>query len=213
MNKEAYLKAIMNGLNCSKKDKRRIYEDLKNDIDLRLENGEKLEEIIEQMGTPEEMVTELTENMNLKPIKSNKKLFIGIISGVLVIFIVGFIAYQIFIPKQTMLADSNIFDQEMVEKKADEVVHLLDERNIDTVLDMCDDRLRSSLDTEGLLKILDEMNFNGLEKLDNAYAFEVSSVLDGTYATCIVNASYENSIATYTLSFDQDLNLIGLYVK
>lgn len=213
MNKEVYLKAIINGLNCSKKDKRRIYEDLKNDIDSRLENGEKLEEIIEHMGTPEEVVIELTENMDLKPVKSKKKLFIGIISGVVVIFLVGFIAYQILVPKQTMLADSNIFDQEMVEKKADEVVYLLDERNLDAILEMSDEQLRNSLDTQGLLDLLDEMNLTNLEKVDNAYAFEISSVFDGTYATCIVNASYQDSIATYTISFDQDLNLFGLYVK
>ena len=40
MNKEKYLHKVIKYLSCSKKDKKRIYEDLSADIDEALENGE-----------------------------------------------------------------------------------------------------------------------------------------------------------------------------
>lgn len=85
MTKEKYLQTIMNGLNVSKKDKQRIYEDLNSDIETALENGETWQEIYERLGSAEEVLEELKENFEEAPKKSNKKIIIGIVAAVLIV--------------------------------------------------------------------------------------------------------------------------------
>lgn len=52
-----------------------------------------------------------------------------------------------------------------------------------------------------------------IEKIDDKASVEITQMGLEPYATCELAVSYENSILTYMISFDQDMKLAGLYVK
>lgn len=55
MNKKQYIKKVIRLLGCSRQQKRKIQLDLENDIEMALKQGESLEDIMQRMGTPEEV--------------------------------------------------------------------------------------------------------------------------------------------------------------
>ena len=62
MTKEKYIEEIIRRLKLSKNTKTRIRQDLFQDIQTAMDQGETLEEIISRMGTPEEAAQEFNES-------------------------------------------------------------------------------------------------------------------------------------------------------
>ena len=64
MSKEEYIKSIIKLLDCDKKEKRRIASDLENDISSALQHGESMSEIMDRMGSPEEIAEDFMYNIH-----------------------------------------------------------------------------------------------------------------------------------------------------
>ena len=64
MSKEEYIKSIIKLLDCNKKEKRRIASDLENDISSALQHGESMSEIMDRMGSPEEIAEDFMYNIH-----------------------------------------------------------------------------------------------------------------------------------------------------
>ena len=77
MNAEQYVNAVAKKVKCGKDRKREIKKQLMADIETRMEQGERPEEIISRMGTAEEMADGFNETIpaaEQKQYKRNKTL-------------------------------------------------------------------------------------------------------------------------------------------
>ena len=66
MNAKKYVNAIVRKIKCNGKKKKEIKKQLLMDINMRMKQGERLEEIISQMGTVKEIADGFNENISLK---------------------------------------------------------------------------------------------------------------------------------------------------
>jgi hypothetical protein len=111
---------------------------------------------------------------------------------------------------------SEKFSTDTITKEALNTVLLINQYDYEAVVNLVRDDLKAQI-TPQVLK--DAWN-NSLIKLGN-YKKISSTIVQGTkdkttseeYAVAIVNVEYENGKAIFTLSYDVDMNLVGLYMK
>lgn len=214
MNQDKYIKMVLKEINCSKKDKLKIKEDLKNDIALSLANNETWEEIEERLGTPKELANELNENFD-QPIKINSKknLIIGIFIGIGIVIIVGVCAFNYFIPKSDSIDESKIFDETTLNEKVQVVIDCLNADDYDKLMSISDDLMQKSSTREGLNGAIATLGDLGdFKSVTRANFVEVKDQ-GKLIAVGEIVALYEHKSVTYTISFDEDMKLIGLYMK
>lgn len=81
MNAKQYIREIIQRTCLPSRERKRLRQDLENDIETALERGESIEQIIERMGEPDKIAAELYENYTGSPVrpfreyKSKKTLF------------------------------------------------------------------------------------------------------------------------------------------
>lgn len=213
MNKNKYIKSVLKLLRCSKRQKKTIQLDLENDIDMALKNGESLEEIIQRMGTPEAVAKEFNENMGVSSRRSYKKI-IGIVIGIVVVLGLGiFLFIRSIMPEYQELGTSGLFKQDTVEQQMEQVI--LDVSHLDTqaILKKCDEKMKETM-TESLLKesVSSLGELGNYQRITSQRYVEVKQNND----VCVVGevvALYELRSVTYTITFNQNYELMGLYMK
>lgn len=112
------------------------------------------------------------------------------------------------------LADT--FDKDEVTARAEDVVGLINDRDYEAVTDQVREDLRDQLTADTLRDAWDAT-------LDTSGAFEEyksetvigqkSKSTGEDYAVAVLVGKYENATRTFTLSMDQNLDLVGLYMK
>lgn len=143
----------------------------------------------------------------------NKKAY-TMITTVIAIVIVG-IGMFLWIQKQNIgLENSTIFSTEVVEAEMKNVIELLNKEDYDSLQAISDDTMKEFLTPEvwGEAKQQFSENWGALEKLGTIYLSEAEQ--DGAVlAAGQVKATYENVKVTYTIVFNQEMQLAGLYIK
>ena len=111
---------------------------------------------------------------------------------------------------------SDQFNEQDVTAAAEQVVTLLNEGNYQGVTDIT----RSDLQDELSADVLENALSGILESAGSFQSFSKTTVVgseDNTtgedYGLAIVVAEYENGKLTYTITVDQNLQIVGLYVK
>ena len=108
------------------------------------------------------------------------------------------------------------FDEDTVIARAEEVANLVIDRDYEEICQMFRDDVAEELSPEYLSEQLDDMlDANGeFKKIRGAAAFGQTSE-DGSenYAMAIVLTKFEHGKRSFTVSFDEDMELIGLYMK
>lgn len=214
MNQDKYIKEVLKAIKCSRKDRNKISGDLKSDIELSLANNETWEEIEARLGSPKELATELNENFDF-PIKSNSKrnLFIGMMIGVVIIIIVAICMFNYFIPKNSSITKSKVFDENTLNEKTQVVIDCINTDNYDKLMNISDELMQKSITHEGLNEAIDTLGDLGeFKSITRTYFVEVKDK-GNLMAVGEVVALYEKTSVTYTISFDEDMKLIGLYMK
>lgn len=115
---------------------------------------------------------------------------------------------------ENALADC--FDEAQVQAKAEEVAMLVISRNYATVCSMFREDLAAELTPEYLASQLDAMlDENGEFEKFRATASAGQKSADGeeNYAMTMVLAKFEDGKRTFTITFDENMDLIGLYMK
>ena len=64
MTKDKYIKEISKKLLCKKDKKAEIIKQITSDIDIAIENGSKIEDVLVNMGTPSEVASEFNDNFD-----------------------------------------------------------------------------------------------------------------------------------------------------
>lgn len=211
MNKEQYIKLVMKKLGCTKKEKEKIKVDLNNDIEMALKNGETFEDIMKRMGTPEELAQEFNDNLGVVYKKSHKKLIIGIIIGVVAVIIAIVLYIQSLIPDINPLGTSGLYQESEVHQWNVEAIGYLNQNDYDSLHQMLSPDLRDRLDD--ILKAKNDLGELGnFEKITSEQSVEAKQKGELLVASEVV-ALYEKRSVTYTISFNESGQMVGIYMK
>jgi len=215
MTAEKYVKDIVKGIQCDKKRGKDIQKQLLSEVKERMAAGEKLEDIMESMGNVKEIAASFNETPTIVMNKSHtmKKLMMAILPLVAIIVAMVVIAVLI-LPKQSDLAKSEIFNVDEVNAAVVQTIDLLDANDYEALQKNARDDMKNVLTEDVMKPVKDKMMDDWGERtsMGNIYAVEITQKKDH-FATCQVSAAYENINVTYTISFDENMHVAGLYVK
>lgn len=215
MDAKQYVNAIVRKIKCNGKKKKEIEKQLLLDIQMRIKQGERLEEIISQMGTVKEIADSFNENISRKEQKQyvrNKVMKIVIPIILVLVFLILFV-YWMF-PKSFDMEQSKYFNKEQVETAMKETIELLDAGDYIALQDRSTSQMQTLLnaetmeDAKGLLS--DDW---GERKLFGAVYMVEMIQGNRHFAVGEITVTYENVSATYRLTYDEDMRLSGIYVR
>ena len=213
MNKERYMSVFKKSLGCNKEKKNLICEELDADIQEAMKNGESWSDIQERLGEPHVLANEFNENLGVKNSSPKKKVWIYIGIVVIGLLLAGFFYINSLIPQVSNIGTSGYFQQSEVEKQSLDIVFNLSQRNYQAIHDISNQELQGALSQERL-----ETAVNGLgdigefEKITSQNYTEVTQKGEVNVVGELV-ALYDQRSVTYTISFDKDMKLSGLYMK
>ena len=213
--KEKYIKQIMKLLTCSKKRKEEIKQQLVSDIDAAVTSGEKEEDVIKRMGTAKKIADAFNQSFSPEEVKAYKKELRKrrVLDIVLVMLVIAFGLWWMM-PKNKVLEDSDRFQTATVEAQAKEVVQMLDNGDYDGLRKMAVDKLAPMINEEEMEHARDNLAEDWGKLLNYGSIYMVESVQRGQRSAVVqMSISYENASVTYTISFDKNMKLNGLWMK
>ena len=215
MDAKKYVNAIVRKIKCNGKKKKEIKKQLLMDIDMRMKQGEWLEEIISQMGTVKEIADGFNENISLKEQKQyarNKVLKIAIPIIAVLAFLILFVYW--IIPKSFDIEQSKYFNREQVEAAMKETIELLDERDYIALQESAIPQMQSLLNAETMDDVKGALSDDWGERKLFGAVYMVEMVQGNVhFAVGEITVTYENVSATYRLTYDKDMRLAGIYVR
>ena len=212
MNKERYMSIFKKSLGCHKEKKNLICEELDADIQEAMKSGESWSEIQKRLGEPHILANEFNENLGVKKSSMKKKIWISI--GIIIVLLVaGFFYISSSIPKVNNIGTSGYFQQSEVERQSLEVIVNLSQRNYQAIHDLSNQELQEALSQERLQSAVNGLGDIGkFEKITSQNYAEVTQKGEVNVVGELV-ALYDQRSVTYTISFDKDMKLSGLYMK
>lgn len=219
MNAEKYVNNILKKVKCSKVKKSEIREQLLSDIHMRMDNGEAFDLIMQDMGTPGEISEEFNQNLTESEKKAYKKRkiikIIIFVTVVILIILLSLISYLRWLfPKVSEMGSSGIFSQEIVEEKAKDIVLLLEQNDFDALKAESIEEMQSVLTPESFEqpRSLISDNWGQMESFGTIYTCEFKQ-RGQIFVMAQVNVSYENVNVIYSITFDKDMKLAGIYMR
>lgn len=213
MDAEKYVKKIVRNLKCTGAKKKEIGDSLLSDIAARREQGEAMEQIMESMGSPEEIAEAFSQNLSDADRKAYKRRRIGMTIGQIVAALVflSVLAWWM-IPKPAALGDD--LSQEAVTASVENVVVMLNQNDFDGLQELAVDELKSKLTQETMDEVRKGISedWGEMQSIGKVYMQGLKQKGKVMVVTQ-VNAVYENVSVVYTISFDEDLRLGGLYMR
>ncbi|MBD5458530.1 MAG: DUF3887 domain-containing protein [Lachnospiraceae bacterium] len=215
MEAEKYVNGIVREIKCTNMKKKEIKAQLLSDISMRQESGESMEQIMESMGTAKEIAEAFEQNLSEADKKAYKKrkIWMTIGSIVLVLFFLCLFVWW-YIPKAVDISGDARFTQEKVAVEVEKVIELLDENDYESLQGMAIDEIRTMLNQETVGGVKDAISTDWGERqsIGNVYmggAKQKGKMLVVTQ----VDAIYENVSVVYTISFDENMKLAGIYMR
>lgn len=108
------------------------------------------------------------------------------------------------------------YDQATLELKAQEVIDLMESYQVKKVIERLRDDIQAMITSEELLINL-EAKYDQVGASHSEIKYTIGDTqdpqTDETYALVIAQVEHENGTSTYTLSFNLDYELVGLYIK
>lgn len=215
MDADKYVNAIARKIKCGGKRKKEIKKQLMTDIDMRMKQGEQLEEIILQMGTAKEIADGFNENISSKEQKRyarNKVLKIVLPIVVVLVFLVLYGYWML--PKSFDIGQSKCFDQEQVEAAMKETIELLDAGDYAALQESTIPQMQSLLNAETMDKAKGALSDDWGERKQFGAVY-MAELIQGNkhFAVGEITVTYENVSATYRLTYDEKMRLSGIYVR
>ena len=213
MNAEKYVKDIVNRLKCTGKKKKEIQNQLLSDIAARREQGEALEQILAGMGSPKEIAEAFCQNLSDAERKAYRRRKIGQTVGGIVIVILFMAALSWWmIPKPVALGDSP--SQEEITASVENVIELLNKNDFETLRSISTEKLQPVLTQETIDKVRQNIadDWGEMQSIGKVYLQGIKQ--KGRFMIVTqVDVIYEQVSTVYTISFDKDLRLEGLYMR
>ncbi len=213
MNAEKYVKEIVTKVKCTGAKRKEIGSQLLSDIAARREQGETLEEIMESMGQPQEIAEAFCQNLSDADKKAYRRSRIRKIAVdiVLMLIVVSILTWWMM-PKPAVLGDD--LSQEEIEASVENVISLLNEDDFDGLQDIATEELKDKLTLETIDSVRQDISedWGGMQSIGRVYAQGIKQKGDLIIVTQ-TDAIYENVSVVYTISFDENLKLGGLYIR
>lgn len=219
MTAEKYVSIVAKQLKCSGTKRKEIKQQLLEDISSGLAEDADIEQIISRMGTPAEVAGEFNENMPAEELKKFSKIktvkIVGIVIGVIAVVIAALAAAAFWLlPTSYQFGSSGLFNEETVKSQIKVVVEKVSEEDYEYLRNNCASRMRSVLSDDTMNKAKNQVSedWGELKEYGNIYLFEMKQQ-GHNYVVGQVNVIYENVAVTYTITFDKDMKLDGIYMK
>ena len=215
MTAEAYVKQIVKKVKCDKKRKLDIEKQLLYEIEERTESGEELQDILSGMGSVEEIAAGFNESMSeadQKRYRRSKSVKILVVAAVVFLALAAVAAW--FLPRVNAIESSSIFTRAGVEQKLVEVINFLDEDDYESLQAVSTDQMVKVLTKDYMSAAKQQLSedFGGRTSVGTIYMQEIRQ-RGQCVAVCQVSVTYENVSVVYTISFDKDMKLAGLYMR
>lgn len=215
MNEQQYVDAIARKIRCTGKRKKEIEKQLLTDIQMRVKQGEELEEIISQMGTAAEIADGFNENISLEEQKRygrNKVLKI-VIPVVVILILLGSLVYWVF-PKTADIEQSRYFNKEQVEAAMKETVELLDAGDYEALQENAVSKMKPYLTEKTVDEIRRTLSDDWGERKQFGAVYMVELIqANKHFAVGEMTVTYDNISVTYRLTYDEDMRFAGVYVR
>lgn len=215
MSAEKYVKDIVSKIKCTGAKKKEIEKQLLSDISMRMEQGESLEQIMESMGTAQEIADAFSQNLPEAERKIQRKKRIGIIIVMIVtgVFLLGAYVWWIF-PKPLDIKNIESVTEEAVDAQVETVVTLLNGNDFETLRGMAIDEMQNVLTQEVIDQARDPISDDWGEMLMVGFTYVQGIQQKGrVFIVTQTDVMYENVSVTYTITFDEDLKLAGVYMR
>lgn len=219
MTAEKYVQLVGKKLKCSGAKRREIRRQLLDDISAEQAGGVQIEQIIGRMGTPAEVAKEFNENMSDEELKkfSRTKTFkiAGIIAGVIaVVAVLLFVAVFWLLPTSYEFGSSGLFEEDAVKAQLQVVVEKVGEGDYEYLKNISSERMKKGISDDVINKVKNQISddWGNFNKYGNIYLFEMKQQ-GSNYVVGQVNVTYENVVVTYTITFNKDMKLDGIYLK
>ena len=214
MTAESYVKQIVKRVKCDKKRKQDIEKQLLCEIEERTGAGENLQDILSEMGTVEEIAAGFNEGISeadRKRYRRNK--LVKILVPIVVVLLILIVLVVWYLPKVNEIEDSDIFVRADVEQKLVEVITLLDQDDYEG-LQAVSTRQMANVLHDNLPPVKQQISEEFGERISvgTIYMQEVRQ-MSQSFAICQVTVSYENVSVVYTITFDGNMKLAGLYMR
>ena len=215
MTAEAYVKQIVKKVKCDRKRKLDIEKQLLYEIEERIESGEALQDVLSEMGTAEEIAAGFNEGISetdRKKYRRNTLMKILILVAVILLALIAVAAW--YLPRVNAIESSSIFTRADVEQILVEVITLLDEDDYESLQEVSTSQMAGVLTMDYMSAAKQQLSedFGGRTSVGTIYMQEIWQ--RGQYvAVCQVTVTYENVSVVYTISFDEDMKLAGLYMR
>ena len=215
MDEKRYVNAVARKLKCGGKRKKEIKRQLLSDIQMRENQGERLEEIISRMGKAEEIAESFNESISVKEQRryaGNRVLKI-VIPIVLALTFIAVSVYWIF-PKTVDIEKSRVFDKEEVEAAMKETVDVLDAEEYAVLQENAIPQMQSFLNAETRESIRETLSDDWGERKQFGAVYMAEVIQGNTHlAVGEMTVTYENVSVTYRLTYDEDMRFAGIYVR
>lgn len=215
MEAEKYVNEITKKIKCAKKKKQEIQKQLLSDIAMRRAAGESLEQIMESMGTAAEIAEAFGQNLAEADSKAYKKrkMIIIVIAVILVLFLLGISGWWLM-PKQVDLSGNEKYSQEKVGAEVENIVELLDQGDYTAIQMVSIDKLRNMMNEQTIGAVRDKICEDWGERQSIGKVYMAGVIQKGKLLIVTqVDVIYENISVVYTISFDEDMKLAGLYMR
>lgn len=215
MNAEKYVNNIVNRIKCSGAKKKEIRIQLSSDISARMEQGESLEQIIESMGTAQEIAAAFCQDLSEAEKKAYRRHRAGMITGAVAagVLVLVFLIWWAF-PKPVSAEDYKQFARESVNAEVETVVTLLDENDFAALQGMAVRELQGVLTQETIDKaralVSDE--WGEMQGIGTVYS-QAYKQRGTVFVVTQTDVVYENVRAVYTITFDEDMKMAGIYIR
>ncbi len=108
------------------------------------------------------------------------------------------------------------FNENDLNQKAEEIINLLNENNVDEVYAMFRTDVQAMIKLEDLEVIIQD-KFNQVGTFKEISQVAITDTKDPNtsevYAVVIVSSDHEKGRTTYTLSFNKELEIVGFFIK
>lgn len=215
MEQKKYLRAIRRKLKCSAAKKKEIVKQLHADIDAALEKGDPLTHILDEIGTPDEVAAEFNADLTEKEKKRGRyERYAKCIGAAVIVLCLAAAALWWLLPKSERIEENNRFSEQAVIEKAKQVIGCLDADDYDSLRTFMQEEAAEVLTKDVLTEAKQYIagDFGSFTAWGNAYVSEITQY--GQHVAVVeIGASYEKTSVTYTLIFDEEMQMTGLYMR
>lgn len=215
MDEKKYLRALRRKLRCSSSRKREIIRQIRSDFAIAAENGQDFAQTIREMGTPEEVAAEFRENRSDADVKKARARKRALIAGGVVSAVLLAVLFACWLAPKLGKADGNGRpSEETLTEEAKRVIRCVDAGDYEALNRMMPEQVRQILTEDVIEEAKRQMagDFGAFSSWEDTYVTEVSQ--QGQYTAVVeLMAMYEKVSVIYTVLFDEELRLIGLYMR